>query len=276
MLSTVNEKICQDLSSNGYFYIYHRFNNDTVQFIENMNKLGLITSISLGVKPDSYKIIDTIKERNLKVDYITIDIAHGHSTLLEKIVKYIRDTLSQDIFIIGGNVCTTEAVHDLEKWGCSATKVGIGPGSACTTFHSTHFGSRGWQASCVYEISRIAEKPIICDGGIRTVGHIAAALALGSSMVMVGGMLAGFEDSPGDVITLDGKQYKEFFGSASEFTKGHKKYVEGRKNLVEYKHGTLRNYYTNTIEQGLKSAISYSGGTTAGDLQFVKFVKIRS
>lgn len=273
MLSTVNVDICEKLSKNGYFYIYHRFNNDTEQFIKIMNEKGLITSISIGVKEDAYKLIDTIATNNLKVDYITVDIAHGHSKLLENIVKYIKQKLPE-VFIIGGNICTIDAVIDLENWGCSATKVGIGPGSACTTFNSTHFGSRGWQAACVYELSKIAKKPLICDGGIRSVGHIAAAIALGANMVMVGGMLAGFEDSPGDIINNNGVLSKEFFGSASEFTKGHKKYVEGKKNLVEYKRGTLLEFYEDTINQGLKSAISYSGGSTLKDLTLTDFIRV--
>lgn len=273
MLSTVNEELCVKLAKNGYFYIHHRFNHDNIDFIKKMNKNNIFVSISIGVKKESYELIDKIVENRLNVDYITVDVAHGHSTLLENMVKYVKTKLPK-CFVIGGNICTPEAVEDLEKWGCDSIKVGIGPGSACTTFTSTHFGSRGWQASCVYELSKVAKTPIICDGGIRTVGHIAASLALGAHMTMVGGLFAGFEDSPGDVVNNDGKMCKEFFGSASEFTKGHKKYVEGKKNLVEYKHGSLIDYLENTVEQGLKSAISYAGGQTLKDLNAVDFIRI--
>lgn len=273
MLATINDELCEKLSRRNYFYVNHRFNHNNIDFIRKMNEKQLITSISVGVKKESYETIDAIKTEGLKVDYITVDVAHGHSILLENIVKYIKYKLPE-VFVIGGNICTTESVIDLEQWGCDATKVGIGPGSACTTFNSTHFGSRGWQASCIYELSRVAQKPLICDGGIRTVGHIAAAIALGADMVMVGGMMSGFEDSPGDVVNNDGKLFKEFFGSASEFTKGHTKYVEGKKNLVEYKHGSLLDYMESTVEQGLKSAISYAGGTELKDLKGVQFIKI--
>lgn len=274
MISSINDDLCVKLAQSGYCYINHRFNHNNIDFIRSMNEKNLFTSISVGVKEDSFKQIDMIRSENLRVDIICVDLAHGHSIAMEKMVKYIRDA-GLDSYIIGGNICTQEAVEDLTQWGCSAAKVGIGPGSACSTFTATHFGSKDWQASCILNLAQMSKIPIICDGGIRTPGHIAAALAMGATMCMVGGMLAGFEDSPGSIVERDGKLSKEFFGSASEFTKGHTRYSEGKKTLVEYKHGSLIHYLDTTINEGLRSAISYAGGNCLSALNHVDWLDLK-
>jgi GMP reductase len=273
MLSIINEELAIKLAREKYCYIYHRFNHNNIDFVKKMNELELFTSISVGVKEESLNQLKVIKESNLNVDMICIDVAHGHSIGLERTVKYIKD-LGMNSFVIGGNVCTEEAVEDLQNWGCDGIKAGIGPGSVCTTFNSTNVGSRNWQASCVYNLSKMAKVPIICDGGIKTCGSLCASLAMGSSMSMVGGMFAGFEDSPGDIVQENGKLMKEFFGSASEFTKGHAKYVEGKKTLVDYKHGSVIDYLNTSVNDALKSAISYCGGRTLGSLKNSRFIVI--
>lgn len=271
MLSTINEELCIKLSQENYCYIYHRFGHNNIDFIKRMNNRGLFTSISIGVKEDSINQIKEIKNSNLNVDMICIDVAHGHSVGLERVVKTIKD-IGLKSFIIGGNVCTEEAVEDLQNWGCSAIKAGIGPGSVCTTFNSTNVGSRNWQASCIYHLSKVSNVPIICDGGLKTPGSLCVSIAMGATMTMLGGMVAGFEDSPGDIIQENGKLMKEMFGSASEFTKGHKKYVEGKKTLVDYKHGSVIEYLNTTITEALKSAISYSGGNSLKELSNSKWI----
>jgi GMP reductase len=273
MLSIINENLAIKLAKENYCYIYHRFNHNNIDFIRKMNELNLFTSISIGVKDESLNQLKTIKELNLNVDMICIDVAHGHSVGLERTIKFIKD-LGLNSFVIGGNVCTESAVDDLQNWGCDSIKVGIGPGSACSTFTSTNVGSRNWQASCVYKLSRGAKVPIICDGGIKTCGSICASLAMGSTMSMVGGLCAGFEDSPGDVVNDNGRLTKEFFGSASEFTKGHSKYIEGKKTLVDYKHGSVIDYLNTSVNDALKSAISYCGGRTIGSIQNCDFIVI--
>jgi len=273
MLSCIDENLCIKLATSNYCYVHHRFNHNNIDFVRKMNEKNLLVSISVGVKEESYTQLKEIKKQGLNVDIICVDIAHGHSIMMEKTVKFIRD-LGFESYIIGGNVCTEDAVSDLAKWGCSSAKVGIGPGSACTTFTSTNFGTRNWQASCIYHLSKSAEIPLICDGGIKTPGAISVAVAMGASMVMVGGMLSGFEDSPGSIIDDHGKLVKEFFGSASEYTKGHKKFSEGKKYLVEYKHGSLIDYFDTTINDGLKSAISYAGGKSLKDLATADWITV--
>lgn len=127
MECVLDEDLAINLARNEYFYIIHRFGVDMMSFISKMNKLNLISSISIGVNKDSYDLVDSICENELSVEYITIDIAHGHSIKMENMIKYIKGKLP-NTFIIAGNVSTTDGVNDLEYWGADAVKVGIGPG----------------------------------------------------------------------------------------------------------------------------------------------------
>jgi GMP reductase len=259
MECVLNEELAIKLASNGYFYIMHRFDIDTISFINKMNELGLITSISVGVNDDSYELIKNIANSKLEVDYITIDIAHGHSFKMARMIDYIKNWLPGS-FVIAGNVSTPSAVLALQEWRADAVKVGIGPGSACTTYPATGFGSRNCQASTVYNCSQVASVPIIADGGIKVPGDITKSLVLGATMVMVGGMLSGFEDSPGEVVLSDGKVCKEFWGSASSFQSGKKSRIEGKKNLILLKNKTILEEMV-YLEECLQSSISYAGGS---------------
>jgi GMP reductase len=193
---------------------------------------------------------------------------------MKKMVKYIKNKMP-DVFLIGGNVCTPEAVTDLESWGCDAVKCGIGGGSACTTYHSTGFGNRGWQASMIKKCVKVAKKPIIADGSIKEHCDIVKSLVLGGSMIMVGGMLAGYNESPGEKIKneLDGHWYKEFWGSASSSQSGKTNRIEGIRKLVPYKEISIFDKL-NDIEESLQSAISYAGGNpnTIECLSNVKYI----
>jgi len=260
MECVLNMDLSRKLAENGYFYILHRFFTDQMilAFINNMNKDNLVTSISLGVNQDSYDLIGKIVEYGLKVDFITIDIAHGHSIKMEKMIKFLKKNMS-NTFIIAGNVSTVDAVFELENWGADAIKVGIGPGSACTTYPSTGFGSRYCQASTIYHCATVANVPIIADGGIRNPGDIAKSLALGATMIMTGGLMSGYNDSPGHVVEIDGKKFKEFWGSASSYQSGKSNRIEGKKTLVEYKEESILDGMKH-VEECLQSSISYGGG----------------
>jgi len=259
----MSDEIAAKLASNGYFYIHHRFDVDAVAFCKKMSAAGLYTSISIGVNEDAYKILENLDLENIVPDYITIDIAHGHSVGMESMITFIRRIWGNDTFIIAGNVSTPEGTRDLELWGADAVKVGIGPGSACTTYTATGFGSRGCQASVIRDCAKGKLRPetvIIADGGITDPGDIAKALVLGASMVMIGGMFSGLQDSPGAVITgPDGKLYKEFWGSASSFQSGKVGRIEGTKKLNLLKsRGILEEM--GYLKECLQSAVSYGGG----------------
>jgi GMP reductase len=261
MESVIDVSLAMKLAKKGYFYILHRFEIDEVAFVKTMKEMNLISSISVGVNDESYILIDELVAKDLIPDYITIDIAHGHSIKMKKMVHYIKNRMP-DVFLIGGNVCTPDAVEDLTDWGCDAIKCGIGGGSACTTYHSTGFGNRGWQASMIKWCSKNAKVPIIADGSIRQDADIVKSLVLGGSMVMVGGMLAGYAESPGELVENNGIAYKEFWGSASASQSGKTNRIEGIKKLVEYKRTSIFNKLTE-VGESLQSAISYAGANPA-------------
>lgn len=229
MQTIIDEKIAVYLAENGYFYIMHRFQPETrLSFVKEMKERGLYASISTGVKPEEYAFIEELATRNLEPEYITIDIAHGHSNAVIDMIHHIKKHLPET-FVIAGNVGTPEAVRELEHAGADATKVGIGPGKVCITKIKTGFGTGGWQLAALRWCAKAASKPIIADGGIRTHGDIAKSVRFGATMVMIGSLFAGHEESPGETVEMDGKLYKEYFGSASEFQKGERKNVEGKK-----------------------------------------------
>jgi len=271
MKTVVNESICVWLAENGYFYVMHRFDLDNVQFVKDMKTRGLYASISLGVKKPDYDTVDQLVALGLVPEYITIDIAHGHSDSVKNMIGYLKDKMPS-AFIIAGNVATPEAVIDLENWGADATKVGIGPGKVCITKLKTGFGTGGWQLSAVKWCARVATKPIIADGGIREHGDIAKSIRFGATMVMIGSMLAGHEESPGQTVEVDGKLYKEYYGSASDFNKGEYKHVEGKRILEPIK-GRLAETLIE-MEQDVQSSISYSGGKKLMDIRKVNYVTL--
>ncbi|OFI46799.1 GMP reductase [Floricoccus penangensis] len=274
MQTIIDEEIAEYLAKNDYFYIMHRFDEAARRpFVEKMKAQGLISSISVGVKDNEYEFIDELAEAGLVPDYITIDIAHGHSDSVINMIKYIKEKLPES-FVIAGNVGTPEAVRELENAGADATKVGIGPGKVCITKVKTGFGTGGWQLAAVRLCAKAARKPIIADGGIRTHGDIAKSVRFGASMVMVGSLFAAHEESPGKTVEVDGQLFKEYYGSASEYQKGEHKNVEGKKILLPHK-GNLQDTLTE-MEQDLQSSISYAGGKDLESLTKVDYVIVKN
>ncbi|WP_305882345.1 GMP reductase [Rossellomorea sp. KS-H15a] len=274
MQTIIDEKIAVYLAENNYFYIMHRFNpEERVSFIKDMKSRGLISSISVGVKEEEYVFVEQLAEEKLVPEFITIDIAHGHSNAVINMIQHIKKHVPES-FVIAGNVGTPEAVRELEHAGADATKVGIGPGKVCITKIKTGFGTGGWQLAALRWCAKAATKPIIADGGIRTHGDVAKSIRFGSTMVMIGSLFAGHEESPGETIEKDGKLFKEYFGSASEFQKGEKKNVEGKKMYVEHK-GSLEHTLIE-MEQDLQSSISYAGGTKLESIRTVDYVVVKN
>ena len=271
MKTVVDETICTWMARNGYFYVMHRFDLDSVQFVQRMKAQGLYASISIGVKKPDYDTVDQLAEQGLAPDYITIDIAHGHADTVQAMIACLKTKLPAS-FVIAGNVATPEAVIDLENWGADATKVGVGPGKVCITKMKTGFGTGGWQLSALKWCARVATKPIIADGGIREHGDIAKSIRFGATLVMIGSLLAGLEESPGKTVEVDGKLFKEYYGSASDFNKGEYKHVEGKRILEPVK-GTLEDTLRE-MEEDIQSAISYAGGKKLMDIRKVNYVTL--
>ncbi|WP_163531375.1 GMP reductase [Halobacillus ihumii] len=274
MQTIIDEEVALSLAEGGYFYVMHRFEPEKrLAFIKDMQSRGLIASISVGVKREEYEFIQQLAAEHITPEFITIDIAHGHSNAVIEMIQYIKAQLPQS-FVIAGNVGTPEAVRELEHAGADATKVGIGPGKVCITKIKTGFGTGGWQLAALRWCAKAASKPIIADGGIRTHGDIAKSIRFGASIVMIGSLFAGHEESPGETTEKEGKLYKEYFGSASEFQKGEKKNVEGKKMYVEHK-GSLKDTLEE-MEQDLQSAISYAGGSKLEAIRNVDYVVVKN
>mgnify|MGYP006420695543 CR=1 FL=1 len=243
----------------------------------------LLVGAAVGVSSDMMERVSALEERG--VDIIVLDSAHGHSENIIKAVKEIK-TKFPKLPIIAGNVATKEATKDLIDAGADCIKVGIGPGSICTTRIVAGVGVP--QITAVYECAKEADKydiPVIADGGIKYSGEIAKAIAAGASTVMLGSLFAGTEEAPGEKVIYQGRSFKTYRGMGSEaamkagskdryFQNETKKFVpEGIEGRVPYK-GTL----SDTIYQlvgGLKSSMGYCG---AKDIKALKengkFIKI--
>ena len=274
MESVIDDKLAVWLAENNYYYVMHRFQPEKrADFVRMMHEKGLFASISVGIKDEEYDFIDSLVKENLVPEYITIDVAHGHSDYVIKMIRYIKDKLP-DSFVTAGNIATPEAVRELENAGADATKVGVGPGRACITKLKTGFGTGGWQLAALRMCSKAASKPLIADGGIRHNGDIAKSVRFGASMVMIGSLLAGHEESPGHVIDIDGKSYKQYWGSASEVQKGAYKNVEGKQMLVPFR-GSIKDTLRE-MQEDLQSSISYAGGRDLNSIRLVDYVIVKS
>jgi len=269
MKTVLDESIAESLARSDHFYVMHRFDLDSVAFAKRMRERGLFISLSSGVKDGDAAIIDRLAAEGVGADYITIDIAHGHAESVRRMIEHIKTKLPSS-FVIAGNVATPEAVIDLENWGADATKVGVGPGKVCITKLKTGFGTGGWQLSALKWCARVATKPIVADGGIRHHGDIAKSVRFGAAMVMIGSLFAGHEESPGQTVEVDGRLYKEYYGSASDFNKGEYKHVEGKRILEPIK-GKLADTLRE-MREDLQSSISYAGGAQLNDLRKVNYV----
>ena len=260
MKCTIDFDLCKTLSSNDYFYTMHRFIDNQIEWIEKAQGLNFV-SISVGVKEEDIRLIEQIKDKGLRVHYITIDIAHAHHPWVCHMIKTINANLnSQGTKIIAGNVATPEAANYLYECGAHAVKVGIGQGRACTTKDKTGFTLPMF--TCVNKIFlKYPEIPIIADGGIRCHGDVAKALVAGADMVMAGNMFAQLSDSPAITRSYGNDKYKEYYGSASEHNNVKTKNIEGTLVRLPYNHKTYLEFM-NEIQADIQSSISYSGKTS--------------
>lgn len=266
MKSVVNIDTCKFFAKNNWFYTMHRFDINVLDFIEEMQKENLFTSISIGINKDSYELLNQIYQAPYTVDYITIDVANAWSEKTYQMIRYIKNKLPES-FLIVGNVATPGAIIELERWGADACKIGIACGAACITKLKT--GVMRPMISTIQDCSSAALKPIIADGGITEHGDIAKAIAFGAHMVMAGSLFAGYDQSAGNIIEINDRIYKEYYGSASQYNKGKYKNVEGKKILIQYK-GDMSKLLIE-LKEDLQSSISYVGGDKLNDLYIAEF-----
>ena len=246
----------------------------------------LRVAAAVGTGKDGLKRAEALLEA--ETDVIVVDTAHGHSKGVLEMVKKVK-ALSNNTSIIGGNIATAEAAKALMDAGVDAVKVGIGPGSICTTRIVAGVGVP--QLTAIMEVVKVCKRkkiPVIADGGIKYSGDIAKAIAAGADCVMVGSLLAGTEESPGEVILYQGRSYKTYrgMGSVSAMARGSadryfqqevadklKLVPEGVEGRVPYK-GPASGVIHQLIG-GLKAAMGYTGNGTITDMQSrAEFVRI--
>lgn len=247
------------------------------------NRGRLLVGASVGVL--NFDRVEALIDAD--VDVIVVDTAHGHSKNVIDTVKYIKKNF--DIDVIAGNIATADAAKDLIEAGANAVKVGIGPGAICTTRVISGVGVP--QITAVMDVVEEAQKhdiPVIADGGIKLSGDISKAIAAGASSVMLGSMLAGLAESPGQLVIYKGRQFKEYrgMGSLGAMVKGsadrygqksttekHKLVPEGVEGRVPYR-GKLCDYIYQLVG-GLRAGMGYCGTKTIEEFRTqAKFVSI--
>ncbi|MFH5833630.1 IMP dehydrogenase [Halalkalibaculum sp. DA3122] len=242
---------------------------------------------AVGVTPDTMERVEALVDSG--VDIITVDTAHGHSEGVLAKIKEIKEAFP-DLDLIAGNIATKEGAQAIDEAGADVVKVGVGPGSICTTRVVTGVGVP--QLSAILEVSEYVKKAgvgMIADGGIKQTGDIAKAIAGGAHAVMMGSMFAGVDESPGETVIYESRKYKSYrgMGSIGAMEKGSKdryfqdveddikKLVpEGIEGRVPYK-----GYLSEVVYQmtgGLRAAMGYCGAASIKELQTAEFVQISS
>ena len=243
----------------------------------------LLAAAAIGVREESIRRADLLVKAG--VDVIVIDVAHGHTEMVVNMVKRLRRTYGDEIEIVAGNVVTPEGVEDLASAGVDAVKVGIGPGSVCTTRIVAGVGVPQLTAIMMCsEKARELDIPIIADGGIRYSGDIVKALAAGASTVMIGRLLAGTDESPGAIVVRNGRKYKIYRGMASLYAMLGREVREAGNEAEALLDASEYSYYAEGVEAyvpytgsvsevikqlvaGLRSGMSYLGARTLEELR---------
>lgn len=270
MKTVIGREMVFEIIKSGGLAILHRFMSENEQlqiakevFDDHGNESF---AASVGVKTNDKEMCELFHRAGVRI--ICVDVAHGDSKQSVDMVSWIKQTY-KDMFIIAGNVATGEGAYRLWKAGADAVKVGVGPGSLCTTRIET--GNGVPQLTALMDVfekrnyaieNKFVTKPIyiIADGGIKSAGDIVKALCF-SDMVMVGNLFAGCEEAPGKRIVIDRIEYKEYVGSSTHKTN----HIEGVAALVPYK-GLYKNVLTKLLE-GLRSGCSYQGAHNLDELK---------
>ena len=291
-MDTVTEsKMAIAIAKAGGIGVIHRNLNikDQINEIKKVKKQNLLVGAAVGAGPNEHKRAEQII--NEGVDLIVVDTAHGHTKKVGEIIEFIKRQKSKKITLCAGNIATAEAAKYLLNLGVDIIKVGIGPGSICTTRLVAGIGVP--QLSAILAVRnglKNKKAKIISDGGIKYSGDLAKAFAAGADAVMIGSLFAGTDETPGKLITKNGKKFKSFrgMGSVGAMNKGSadryfqkkqkdaSKYVpEGVEGFVKYKGKVDSVIYK--LVGGLKSSMGYLGAKQIKNLRdkprFVKITK---
>lgn len=274
ILSAPMDKVTESAMANamsemGGLGIIHRYN--TID--EQLEIVKKVTGIRACAIPATGDFLDRAKalvtEGNVRV--LCVDIAHAHHIHMKNALDALKTYFGDNIHLMAGNVATLDAFNDLSDWGADSIKVGIGGGSICSTRILTGHGMPTLQS--VYECSKSDRNTIlIADGGIKTSGDMVKALGFGADLVMVGSLLSGTSQAPGDIhYNADGDPYKQYRGMASKEAqqdwRGRSASIEGVAHYIPYK-GCVKNILRD-LDNGIRSGLSYSGARSINEFQSV-------
>ena len=272
MDTVTNSYLISQINKQGALGVLHRYNS-TYEQVMSLKRINGPKAAAVGVTGDYVDRAQKLVDAGASI--ICVDVAHGHHALVRHALKVLRNTLGHDIHIMVGNVATLEAFNALADWGADSIKVGIGGGSICSTRIQTGHGVPTLQP--VIECAQSdRDAKLIADGGIKNSGDMVKALAAGADFVMVGSLLAGTIEAPGESITIDGKSYKKYRGMASVEAqidwRGHSSSIEGVSHMIPAR-GRLENVL-NELEAGIRSGFSYTGALNIVELHSkAKFIQ---
>ena len=256
------------MSQAGGLGILHRYNSPLEQqkMAKEALQEGKYVAAAIGVTGDYVERATLLIKSGVQI--LCLDIAHGHHTLMRHALSVLRNTFGHQIHLMAGNVATLEGFNDLSDWGADSIRVGIGGGSICSTRIQTGHGVPTFQSIVDCSFSD-RDTLLIADGGIKNSGDITKALAAGADLVMVGSLLAGTDQSPGEVISRNGEKFKAYRGMASKEAqiewRGHFASIEGVSSAVPCKGDVSR--VLKELETGIRSGLSYTGANNISELQ---------
>ena len=269
-MDTVTEsEMAYAISKMGGLGIIHRYNSIEEQagMVAEVVGAGVeVVGAAIGVSDDYFERAQTLVENGAKV--ICVDVAHGHHILMKNALGTLRQTFDDNVHIMAGNVATLKGINALADWGAQSIRCNIGGGSICSTRIQTGHGMPGLQT--IFDCARTGhDVAIIADGGIRTSGDIVKALAAGADFVMLGSLLAGTLQSPGDIVTTPEGLKKRYRGMASKDAqmdwRGRYSSNEGVSTFIKYK-GEVKDVLQD-LRGGIVSGFSYSGARNLTSLQ---------
>mgnify|MGYP003132195481 CR=1 FL=1 len=266
-MDTITEtEMALAMSKAGALGVIHRYNSidEQLKLVRGVWRENPDAKISaaIGVTGDYFERAMALCESGVQV--LCLDVAHGHHALVKKALHELKNTFAESVHVMAGNVATLEAFEDLSRWGADSIRVGIGGGSICSTRLVTGHGIPTFQS--VLDCARTKyDTKIIADGGIKTTGDMVKAFAAGADFVMVGSLLAGTRETPGDVLkNNEGIKYKVYRGMASRNAqkdyRGRSSTPEGISTTVPYKGGVEQ--ILQDFHGGIASGLSYTGASS--------------
>lgn len=273
-------RMALEMSDQSGLAILHRYNTvaeqvEMVSYIKDVKRHAKIAA-AIGMTGDYFDRAVNLYEAGVRI--MCIDVAHGHHSMMQSALKKLKDAFGESLHLMAGNVATLEAFEDLSEWGADSIRVGIGGGSICSTRIVTGHGLPTFQS--ILECAKTSyDTKIIADGGIKTTGDMVKALAAGADFVMVGSLLSGTDETPGEVLVgAKGEKYKEYRGMASKEAqrswRGKSSTPEGVSTVVPYK-GPVRNILED-FDGGIRSGLSYTGVRNIKELQSKRHFVLQS